>query len=199
MDLNRIKGLADAAAKGDAEMKDAIQEERGAKVQLLKALVEAVLPALPTICSKVPFGEAGRASEYGKEVRDWLEGTRAVLVGGSERPNPPLKKIEGVEPLQGRALYLSEDGRFFGLVFRGEFANTATQDRYEWQASDPVPISPEEIVAARWPVDHVVEAIADELEAAVEGKEKARAKASTAAERIWKGIDALAKMTRGVR
>lgn len=191
----RVRELAALAERGDVEMRDAIARERTGKVKLLMGLIEALGGALPTICSKVPAAEEGRASEYGKSVKEWMEGVRAVLVGGSERPNPPLKKIQGTERLEGRALYLSETGSFFSIRFIGTFTNTSTIDHYYWNIAEVLKLTPEQVVEARWPLEHVVEAVADELEAAIAGKAKATEKAGRVAEKIR----AASELLRGTR
>lgn len=196
MDLDRIRVLSDAATKENEAMKDAIGTERSAKVLFLKSLVLVVKDALPAVCSRVPAYAAGKASEYGKRVDRWLEGPyeRAVLIGGSDRPDPPKARIEGVEPLKGAGLYISESGRFFAVSHDGRFRNSEHFDEYWWEAQ-PRSLTPEEVIAERWPVDRVAEALAAELEVQVAGKHKASEKARRTAERVREA----ARILEGVR
>ncbi len=195
--MKRLKELSELVNEGDDAMEEAIYQERAAKAALLGALVLAVRDALPAICSKVPAHASGKASEYGRSVARWMpeDGPygRAVLVGGSARPSPPASKIEGVEPLVGSGLYLSEDGEFFAVTFDGRYRNSAAAslDDYWWEAT-PTPLTPRAVIDDRWPVDRVADVIALEMQAQVDGKGKATDKARARAETVTEAARLLA-------
>lgn len=196
--LDRLVELSEDARMSAADMEAAVAGERAAKVHLLELLVAAVRPSLPTIASRVPAYASGKASEYGRRTSRWLEAPheRAVLVAGSERPDVPARRIEGVEPLVGSALYLSEQGEFFAVQFSGLFRNSesASIDDYWWEAT-PTTLSPERVVLERWPVGRIAEVLALELEGQVLGKRKATEKAR----RVAAAVGACASLLKGVR
>lgn len=191
--ISSVRELAEEAVRGDQAMKEAIASERTSKVVFLESLVEVVRDALPSVTSRVPAYAAGKASEYGSRVDRWMEAPfeRALLVGGSERPEPPKKKIEGVEPLSGSGLYLAESGVFFVVSFDGRYRNSAKLDDYWWEAKARALVA-REVVQDRWAVERVADALAAELEIQVAGKKKATARSLKVAARVREAATILA-------
>jgi hypothetical protein len=189
-DPDRISKLAAAANRADEEKTGEILGERQAKARFLRLLVAAARPALAGVCSKVPGGGAGAV---GKEERTEGDlGFRGFLVAGEERPVPVRARSGyGYESLEGKGLYLSEDGVFFEVVYAGRIERGGA---YAWDA-EAVGCEVEAVVDRRWPVGEIAEAVADELEAAAAGKNKAAEKAR----RVSVAVRKAAEMLSGVR
>lgn len=198
MEVNAVQALVARVQQESRNMADSIATERGAKVTFLACLVEVLKEALPAICSRVPYEEVGKASEYGRTGADtaWFTGPleRALLISGSERPVPPTKKIEGVEPMTGKGLYLTQDGRFFAVEFGGQFKNIGTTDEYRWFAQARE-LTPEKVVEERWSLEDIAANVADELEIQIAGKTKAAAKA----DRVTARVRECAILLKGIR
>lgn len=177
------RDLARRAFDESVDQALARDHEESTKITFLETFLAAIADGggLLAVSSRVPRRASGWIREFDKDgphVKYFDEGVdgeapyaRGVLVAGEQRPtaNPMLP----FQRLKGEALYVTPDGRFFTLEFKGE--HNRDGDTFHWEAL-PCFLSLKSLVGDRWPIGEIAKSIADELEACAKGAKKATAR-----------------------
>lgn len=191
MGIDRLQVLVDQVMEGEADMRDSIEAERETKAAFLRHLVEVVKPALPALASKVPSTGDGGTGRVETPTDHF--GWKGVLLAGEPRPSPKKNGKPGAyERLEGKALYLAEDGSFVGVTYRGAVERGGG---YSWTANG-FEMTIEQVATQRsFALGEMVAKLAAELVGQASSKSKLADRAFDVAQKV----KAAAEILEGVR
>jgi hypothetical protein len=198
-DIERVNAIAREFASQSQKTEDRFQDERTEKARLFEAIAIAAKPALEGASSQLLAGENGATNDYGRggsRVDSAVFPQRGIVLVGlgapaAERPRIPHRANEH-SSLSMTNLVLLEDGSYASVIAEGEWeAESGTF----WWTANLEPMTPEEVAENRWSPQAVAQALAEELEAQLDGKQKVGEKAAVATERIR----AVAILLEGIR